>query len=105
MPLNPVVTGHIIAISTVHVDDALTAPWVTGHVFEDAARYAGYNYDYCNFITSVGAPATQTIKHLHVHIVPRSERDGLKLPWTEQHENSMPGETSTPMPNSRLPNR
>ena len=38
----------------------------------------------CNLITSVGAAATQTVKHLHIHIVPRHEGDGLHLPWTEQ---------------------
>lgn len=35
-----------------------------------------------NLITSAGAEATQSVFHLHVHIVPRGENDGLALPWT-----------------------
>jgi len=36
----------------------------------------------CNVITSVGREATQSVFHLHVHVVPRREGDGLALPWT-----------------------
>jgi diadenosine tetraphosphate (Ap4A) HIT family hydrolase len=37
-----------------------------------------------NFITSAGRDATQTVFHLHIHIVPRHAGDGLALPWTGQ---------------------
>jgi histidine triad (HIT) family protein len=37
-----------------------------------------------NLITSVGSAATQTVFHLHVHVVPRRAGDGLALPWTSQ---------------------
>ena len=37
-----------------------------------------------NLITSIGAAATQTVFHLHVHVVPRHEGDGLLLPWSNQ---------------------
>jgi histidine triad (HIT) family protein len=36
-----------------------------------------------NLITSQGAAATQTVMHLHLHLVPRTDGDGLKLPWSE----------------------
>ncbi|MEU3978362.1 HIT family protein [Streptomyces bacillaris] len=39
-----------------------------------------------NLITSKGAEATQSVYHLHVHIVPRRDGDNLPLPWTPQHE-------------------
>lgn len=42
------------------------------------------NYPDCNFITSSGLDATQTVFHYHMHIVPRHEGDGLRLPWTDQ---------------------
>ncbi|WP_331719715.1 HIT family protein [Streptomyces virginiae] len=32
-----------------------------------------------------GRPATQTVDHLHLHVVPRQEGDILPLPWTPQH--------------------
>jgi hypothetical protein len=41
-------------------------------------------YWVCNLITSVGADATQSVRHLHIHVVPRREGDGLMLPWSGQ---------------------
>jgi histidine triad (HIT) family protein len=78
-PMNPVVSGHVLAIPREHVLDAQDDPEVTGRVFEGAAWFSA---GACNLITSVGAAATQTVKHLHVHIVPRVEGDGLHLPWS-----------------------
>jgi histidine triad (HIT) family protein len=39
----------------------------------------------CNIITSAGSDATQTVFHLHLHVVPRRAGDGLALPWTGDH--------------------
>jgi histidine triad (HIT) family protein len=89
VPLNPVTPGHVIVIPRKHVRDALSDPNVTGLVMHSAAlmgqRLRKYHPDYAsvNIITSVGAPATQTVFHLHIHVVPRREGDGLHLPWTE----------------------
>jgi histidine triad (HIT) family protein len=38
-----------------------------------------------NLSTSKGEAATQSVFHLHVHVVPRQEGDRLPLPWTPQH--------------------
>jgi histidine triad (HIT) family protein len=81
-PLSPVVPGHLLAVSKKHVTDALAAPTVFGNVAEMAARYAAQSAGACNLITSAGRAATQTIQHLHLHIIPRSEGNGLQLPWT-----------------------
>lgn len=35
-------------------------------------------------ITSIGANATQTVRHTHLHVVPRRPGDGLALPWTHE---------------------
>jgi histidine triad (HIT) family protein len=82
-PLNPVRLGHTLIIPTLHVEDALTMPTVTGLVFARAAEYAGWQgaHGY-NLITSVGAVATQTVFHLHVHVLPRRPDDGVRLPWS-----------------------
>jgi histidine triad (HIT) family protein len=84
-PLHPVVPGHLLAVATDHVTDALQAPSVTGQVAEAAADYAANRsrIEACNLITSVGAVATQSVFHLHLHIVPRTAGDGLRLPWSE----------------------
>lgn len=82
-PLNPVTVGHVLVIPRRHVMDALTDPTLTGAMFAHAAEWAGWP---CNLITSAGPAATQTVMHLHVHVVPRQEHDGLPLPWTPQQE-------------------
>lgn len=84
-PLNPVVPGHVLVIPIVHASSARAAPRVAGTVMEAAVMYANrHDYPDCNFITSSGLDATQTVFHYHMRIVPRYENDGLKLPWTGQ---------------------
>lgn len=83
-PLNPVTPGHILIVPRLHVRDAVAMPDVTAYTMRAAAEFAEFYAEHCNIITSVGKHATQTIKHLHVHIVPRFEDDGLHLPWTGQ---------------------
>lgn len=82
-PLNPVTPGHLLVVPRVHVADATESVAVTGETMRFAALLADSMGD-CNLITSVGAAATQTVRHLHIHIVPRFEGDGLALPWTGQ---------------------
>lgn len=81
VPLNPVTDGHTLVVPREHVANAHVKPWVTGAVMRRAAAY--WNGP-CNIITSVGVEATQTVFHLHVHVVPRRRDDGLHLPWTDQ---------------------
>lgn len=81
VPLNPVVAGHILVLPREHVADFTVRPSVTAAVMHTAAELAA-NIGPCNLITSKGAEATQTVFHLHVHIVPRAAGDNLALPWT-----------------------
>lgn len=85
-PLNPVTEGHVIAIPYRHVSDAATAPHVTANTMGDLAVHAGIMRSQgelgdFNIITSAGPAATQSVYHLHLHLVPRHHRDGLALPW------------------------
>lgn len=79
-PLNPVVPGHLLVVPHCHVQDATEEPLVTAMAAGVAARVA-QRYKAANIITSIGAPATQSIMHLHLHVVPREEKDYLYLPW------------------------
>lgn len=81
VPLNPVVSGHVLVIPRHHVRDAVDDPHTTAVVMGHVAEIAEPP---CNIITSVGREATQSVFHLHVHVVPRAEGDGLALPWTGQ---------------------
>ena len=87
VPLDPVVDGHLLVIPRAHVADFGVDPDVTAAVMRRAAEFVG-RPDHAgrpvNLITSRGPEATQTVFHLHVHLVPRSAGDGLALPWTGQ---------------------
>ena len=77
--------GHVLVIPRVHVSDFAADPVITGRTFQRAAELADLRDS--NLITSKGESATQTVHHLHVHLVPRVSRDGLPLPWTPmQHD-------------------
>jgi len=79
-PLKPYVPGHVLVLPTEHLDDVTTAPIRSGHILERAARYAE-QVGPSNILTSYGARATQTIRHLHLHVLPRSDEDGLHRDW------------------------
>lgn len=82
-PLGPVTPGHTLIVPRLHVVDATQDAWVAGNVMLSAALYAK-RFPAANIITSIGSAATQTIFHLHLHVVPRRPGDGLTLPWTGQ---------------------
>ena len=83
VPLGEVTDGHTLVVPRAHVADASSSPVITGMVATHAAQYAqALNEDY-NLITSSGPAATQTIRHLHFHVVPRRKGDGLRLPWSQ----------------------
>lgn len=74
--------GHVLFVPRVHVKDAADNSMQTGLVM---ARASAYVRDVvkgpANIITSVGAEATQTVFHLHIHVVPRGADDGLRPSW------------------------
>jgi histidine triad (HIT) family protein len=82
VPLGPVVDGHLLVIPHDHVSDFSADPDVTAITARRAAELALERGLICaNLITSMGAAATQSVFHLHLHLVPRAENDGLALPW------------------------
>lgn len=82
VPLGPVTVGHLLVIPTEHVADFTERPSVSAEVMHVAANIA-HDIGPCNLITSKGIEATQSVFHLHVHLVPRAENDGLMLPWSK----------------------
>lgn len=88
VPLNPVTSGHVIFLPKVHVADATDDPTITGETMRAASLYGKYRAisDSMNLITSVGEDATQSVYHLHIHLVPRRHCDLLPLPWTPMEE-------------------
>jgi histidine triad (HIT) family protein len=83
-PRHPVTPGHVLVIPREHVVDVGTDPAVSARAMAAAAELAG-KLPAANVITSRGSAATQTVFHLHLHVVPREHGDDLPLPWTPQH--------------------
>lgn len=82
-PLNPVTPGHTLVVPIEHAPDAANDPNV-GRAVDVAAALIKQRDIQANIITSVGPAATQSIRHTHIHVIPRREGDGLHLPWTNQ---------------------
>ena len=91
VPLNPVVDGHTLIIPKTHVADFAADPIVSAATMRRAAQLAGdYPAGAMNLITSRGRAATQSVFHLHLHLVPRAENDGLALPWYSGRRKEQP---------------
>lgn len=104
-PLRQVAPGHVLVIPQLHIEDAGDIPtarkreaamaaWelagdiIGGRaVFFDGRHIEPFE---ANLITSRGALATQTVKHFHIHVLPRRENDGLLLPWSEGSAGARP---------------
>lgn len=88
VPLGPVVEGHTLVIPKQHVRDAAENPDVSAVTMRAASELAVPPF---NVITSAGIEATQSVFHLHLHVVPRQVNDGLALPWySGKHSKAKP---------------
>ncbi|MFJ5117811.1 HIT family protein [Kitasatospora sp. NPDC088548] len=72
--------GHLLVLPRIHVENAGVSPVVAGRTMARAAELMAELPD-ANIITSKGPAATQTVYHLHIHVIPRRSGDGLALPW------------------------
>ncbi|MEU1622380.1 HIT domain-containing protein [Streptomyces sp. NPDC005722] len=64
-----------------HVADFASDPGVFAATARRAAELVRWAPRPMNVITSRGREATQSVFHLHLHLVPRAANDGLALPW------------------------
>ncbi|MEV2197221.1 HIT domain-containing protein [Streptomyces phaeochromogenes] len=80
VPLSAVTAGHTLVIPKTHVADVGVDPAVSAATMGRAAELAA-EFGACNIITSRGELATQSVFHLHLHVLPRRQQDGLALPW------------------------
>ncbi|WP_224756468.1 HIT family protein [Streptomyces sp. col6] len=75
--------GHVLVLLRVHIADAGADLEVTASVMRRAAELMA-EHPAASLITSKESPATQTVVHLHIHVLPRTDGDALPLPWTPQ---------------------
>ena len=87
MDINPASEGHALVIPREHAADvfsvsdaAITATVVSAKkvaaAIEKTLNPGGLNLLQCN-----GPAAAQSVMHFHMHVLPRSENDNLKLNW------------------------
>jgi histidine triad (HIT) family protein len=87
MDIAPATRGHALVIPREHSPDLLTVDGDDLAAVSLAAKHlAGHakqrlGADGVNLLNACGAVAFQTVSHFHVHVIPRYEGDGLRLPW------------------------
>lgn len=87
LPLNPATAGHTLVVPRRHIAGVTDLDAATAHALADAVLDVARLIDSAlhpegfNVVQSTGAAATQTVFHLHVHVVPRMRGDGLPSPW------------------------
>ncbi|PZF32137.1 HIT family protein [Curtobacterium sp. MCPF17_051] len=90
VPLQPATRGHTLVIPKTHAsrlwdlggEDAATVMRTVLAVADSLQR--ALQPEGLNVIQSNGAAATQTIEHVHVHLVPRWRRDRMVLRWPKK---------------------
>jgi histidine triad (HIT) family protein len=86
-PLEPATLGHTLVIPRRHVpdiwslDDPLTGALAKATVRVSRAVRHAIEPEGLNVVQSNGEVATQTVFHLHVHVVPRFSNDSLGPIW------------------------
>lgn len=97
VPLNPVTPGHLLVLPKRHVETFFSDPDTSAATMRRVSEMVHgvelhHDPNDYNVITSAGRWATQTVMHLHVHLVPRRPNDGLALPWSPNtHETACDG--------------
>lgn len=90
LPLEPATLGHTLVIPTQHFPDiwALDEPVLTSlaktTLIVARAVRAAMSPDGLNIIQSNGEAATQTVPHLHIHVVPRWFDDDMGDIWPKK---------------------
>lgn len=86
-PLNPATKGHTLVIPRHHTSDiwALEAP-LSSELMKAVIRVgravqAAVHPEGMNLISSAGRAAEQTVFHLHLHVLPRWNKDGFDDIW------------------------
>ena len=89
-PTEPAVLGHTMVVPREHVPDVWSLSEETAsHLARATVRLAAamreaVDPEGLNIIQSNGEAATQTVFHLHVHLVPRKTGDAMGPIWPEK---------------------
>jgi histidine triad (HIT) family protein len=87
MDIAPATRGHALVVPREHSADLLSIEADDLAAVNLAAQRLAVRVkdrlaaDGVNLMNSCGAVAFQTVFHFHLHVIPRYEGDGLRLPW------------------------
>ena len=94
LDIEPIQKGHVLVIPKLHVTNLLDVPEeLYGPLFRAAQRVAraqkeGLGAHGVNLLQNNGSAAGQVIDHVHLHLIPRYEGDGLHWSWqSDGYEN------------------
>ncbi|MGN0132603.1 MAG: HIT family protein [Lachnospiraceae bacterium] len=93
LDLGPATKGHALILPKEHASDLFELPDETASKALVLAKKLGKQMkdnlkaDGLNLIQNNGEAAGQTVKHFHLHLIPRYENDGQHILWN-------PGEAS-----------
>lgn len=89
LDIAPAHKGHVIILPKVHADDLLSAPEeVAARLLPVAQKVAvalkkTVHCDGVNILQNNGTAAGQTVFHLHMHVIPRFDGDGILPTWPQ----------------------
>ena len=94
MDIGQVNPGHVLVASKRHAQTVLDlTPQEAAAAMQTAQRIAhaaqqAFDPDGITLFQANGAAGGQTVKHFHIHVLPRHEGDGVELAWPRKE----PGE-------------
>lgn len=100
-PLLPATRGHTLVVPNRHVADHVDLTDAESRQLGSAVRRvakavrSAVSPDGMNVIQSTGAAATQTVPHVHFHVVPRWDGDEVVLSWPETSAEDAHGQDQT----------
>lgn len=89
LPLKPATLGHTLVVPREHIPNAWALDSQVAHHLTDATLVVAravrdaFTIKGLNIIQSNGEVATQSVMHVHVHVVPRYIDDGMGLIWPD----------------------
>ncbi|MBP5554686.1 MAG: HIT family protein [Lachnospiraceae bacterium] len=83
----PATKGHALILPKEHADDLFELPDDTAAEAFKLAKKLGkhimetFGADGLNVVQNNGEAAGQTVRHFHLHLIPRYNNDGQKIQW------------------------
>lgn len=90
LPLTPATRGHVLVVPNRHVADLTELTHAEGRELGEAihrtarAARSALAPDGMNVIQSTGEAATQSVPHVHFHVLPRWHGDRMVLKWPHE---------------------